>query len=212
VKSERRYSDPGPRVRAGLPPSMVPYPWEFPAGLLRGQLRRGPPLVPMDVADGGPAHPSGSGGGAAGVAGAGGGGGGGMAQAGQGDTVRSRSQGLGMQTTVRHVGGVLDRKLHDGHVSKVTRLLAHALRAACVRLLDLRAHVSACGVGGPAHVKAEPAACNLYACFCGRARAAARTAACAGCGARPDRGGLRRGGRWRCARLPRRWARTSPAA
>ncbi len=77
---------------------MVPYPWEFPAGLLRGQLRRGPPLVPMDVADSGPAHPSGSGGGAAGAAG--GGGGGGMAQAGQGDTVRSRSQSFGMRTRV----------------------------------------------------------------------------------------------------------------
>jgi len=38
------------------------------------------------------------------------------------------------------------------------------------------ARVSACGVGGLARVKAVPAACNLYACFCGRC--APRSARC----------------------------------
>ena len=38
-----------PQIPAGLPPSMVPYPWEYPAGQLRGQLRRDTAVIPLEA-------------------------------------------------------------------------------------------------------------------------------------------------------------------
>ncbi|KAK9827688.1 hypothetical protein WJX81_000005 [Elliptochloris bilobata] len=53
---------------AGLPPSMVPYPWEYPAGQLRGQLRRDTALIPLDARGAGAGPPWVASAGGAGVA------------------------------------------------------------------------------------------------------------------------------------------------